>query len=202
MYLTGQNDMFWHDVEYNGETVCTQFRWGNNVMGWQGKMAQLSYAQAVTPALSLGAEAGLMNDFSTPTASMSFKYDVPSEAWMGITKSHAQPAAANEGGVREFTMHYHRKVMKDRLNLGTSLTFIPAAMHTSCAVGAEIRLHQSTVATTFSPSTNKLSTTIDVKLQPTINFKLSAEAVFGGVNQQTGEKSDSYRFGYGLSVGC
>lgn len=62
--------MFWHDVEYAGRASNTQFRWGSNVMGWQGKMCSFGYTQAVTPALHLGAEAGLMNDLATPTSAV------------------------------------------------------------------------------------------------------------------------------------
>jgi hypothetical protein len=91
LYFSGPNDMFWHDVEYAGPTFNTQFRWGNNVMGWQGKMAQLAYTQAVSPTLMLGAEAGLMNGLLTPTCAGTMKLDRERDAWIATVKSHAQP---------------------------------------------------------------------------------------------------------------
>jgi hypothetical protein len=199
--LSSNMDMFWHDVEYSGENFNTQFRWGQNVMSWQGKMAQFTYTQAITPNLMLGAEGGLNNNLLTPTNAVMAKYDTPSETLVGSLKSHCQPCQPGEDGIRELNLHYLRKVVKDRVSLATSLTVIPAALqHSSCVLGAEFQLHQSSVSTSFSPTHNKLTTVVQTKLPNKINFTLSAEGVFGAQNEQGGV-SDNFRFGYGLSVG-
>lgn len=201
LYFSGANDMFWHDVEYAGDTCNTQLRWGNNVMGWQGKMAQVSYTQAVTPALMLGAEAGLANGLVTPTGAVSFKVDRDDDAWIGTLKSHAQPVEAGGDSLAEATVHYHRKVVKDRVNLAASLTVIPAAMQAQSTFGAEFQLHQSTVSTCFTPGAGKVSTVVAARLNPGMSMSFSADATLGQQNPQTGEKSDGFRFGYALSLG-
>lgn len=202
LYFSGPNDMFWNDVEYSGGSSNWQFRWGNNVMGWQGPLAQLAYTQAVTPRFSLGAEAGLANGLATPTWASCFKYERPSDAWLGVVKSHVQPAqAAGEDAAQEATLHYHRKVVKDRVNLAASLQVVPKMMHAQASFGAEFQLHQSTVQTACAPGAGKLSTVVSAKLSPGLAMTLSADATLGQVDQQTGAKADAFKFGYGLSLG-
>lgn len=170
MYNFGPNGFFWHDTEYAGDTFNVQFKWGNNVSQWQGLMAQVAYTQAVTPRVSLGAEAGLMNGLVTPTSAVSVKRETPEDCFVGAWKSHCQPIAAGEQAVGELALHYHRKVLKDRLNLATNLSFVPAAMQATCVFGAEFQLHGSTVSTTFSPTSNTLATVIESKLTPTARY--------------------------------
>jgi hypothetical protein len=201
LYFSGQNDMFWHDVEYAGPSFNTQLRWGNNVMGWQGKSAQLSYTQAVSPTFAMGAEAGLMSGLVVPTCAGTVKLDREHDTWIGTLKSHMQPCGAGEDGQVEAAVHYHRKVVKDRVNLAASLTMVPLMMQAQSSFGAEFQLHQSTVATTCVPGQGKVATTVTSKLNQGMNMTLSAEAIFGQQNPQTGEKADAFRFGYGLSLG-
>mmetsp|Transcript_79805 Transcript_79805/g.159357 ORF Transcript_79805/g.159357 Transcript_79805/m.159357 type:complete len:354 (-) Transcript_79805:223-1284(-) len=201
LYFSGPNEMFWHDIEYTGPSYNTQMRWGNNVMGWQGKMAQASYTQAVSPTVMLGAEAGLMNGLLTPTCAGTFKVDRENDTWIGTVKTHAQPCGVGEDGQLEASAHYHRKVVKDRVNLAASLTTVPLAGQAQAAFGAEFQLHQSTVATSCVPGQGKVATVVSAKINQGMNLSFSAEAIFGQQNQQTGEKADSFRFGYGLSLG-
>jgi hypothetical protein len=196
-----QGDMFWHDVEYAGDTYNTQFRWGSNVMGWQGKMAQFAYTQAITPSLSMGAQLGLQNNFTTPISETSFKYNRASDATTIGYKSHLQPCQAGEEGMMELSFGYHRKVVKDRVNLAAQLSVVPQAMHAATTFGAEFQLHQSTVNTSFCPSAGKLATTVQAKLGQGMNMSFSLEGVFDQVNPQTGASSDNFRFGCGLSLG-
>lgn len=202
LYFGSQNDMLWHDVECAGATCNTQLRWGLNVMGWQGLMAHFAYTQAVTPALSLGAEAGLQNGLTTPTGAATFKYDQPEDTWIGSVKTHAQPvASASEPGIGEASVQYHRKVVKDRVNLAASLTAVPQMGALQSAFGAEFALQQSTVSTAWVPSQGKLSTVVACKLNQGLNMNFSLEGAFGQQNPQTGEKADAFKFGYGLQIG-
>ena len=202
MYFSGQQDMFWHDVEWAGATANAQLRWGSNVMGWKGMMASASYTQAVTPQLSLGAEAGLQMNMTTPVSAAVFKYDRPADTWLGGLKSHAQPLqAAGDDGLAELSVQYHRKVVPERVNVGCSLAMIPKAMHVASSFGAELQLHQSTVSTAFTPSQGRITTSVQSKMQQGINMSLVAEGNFGQQNPQTGETSDAFKFGFGFTVG-
>jgi hypothetical protein len=197
----GQGDMFWNDIDYNGDTFNTQFRWGANVMGWQGKMAHFAYTQAITPTLSLAAACGLQNDLTSPTSETSIKLDRQNDCMIAGYKSHMQPCQKGEDGMMEVNLAYHRKVVKDRVNLAASLQLIPMAMHAASTFGAEFQLHQSTVNTSFCPSAGKLATTVQSKLSQGMNMSFSLEGIFGQQNPQTGEKADAFRFGCGLSLG-
>lgn len=201
LYMSGKNDMFFHDVEFAGETLNAGFRWGNNVMGWQGPMCQVSYTQAVSPQLSLGAEAQLLNGLATPASTVTAKYDTPDDTWVGTLKSHFQPCGEGEDGMAELNLLYHRKVVKERVNLAAGLQVVPGAMHAASSFGAEFALHQSTVSTAWQPAQGHLQTTVTVKHNQAMQMTLSAEAFFGQQNPQTGEKADAFRFGYGLSLG-
>jgi hypothetical protein len=62
-----------------------------------------------------------------------------------LLKSHCQPCQPGDPNAHEATLQYHRKVVKDRVNLGASLHVVPGMMHAQAAFGAEFQLHQSTV---------------------------------------------------------
>ena len=192
--------MAWLDVEYMGRSMNAQCRMGRNVQGWQGTMGQVSYVQWVTPALTLGVEAGLNSGLTVPTSAFTVKYDKPRETAALTYKSHMQPSSPGEGGMSELTMLYHRQVVPDRLNLATMVTIVPMAMQAAASIGAEFQLHQSTVSTAYSLSSSKITSTLQSKIIPSVMFSASGEVMFGA-QSQTGEKSDAYKFGFGLSIG-
>ena len=120
---------------------------------------------------------------------------------MGSVKSHCQPSQPGEPNAQEVSLHYHRKVVKDRVNLAASLVTIPTMMHAQAAFGAEFQLHQSTVQTSVMPGAGKLATVVSAKLSPGLSMSLSADAALGQADPQTGAQSDAFKFGYGLSLG-
>ena len=93
------------------------------------------------------------------------------------------------------------QVVKDRVNLAASLSAQPLAGHASSSFGAEFALHQSTVSTAFHPSQGKVSTVVASKLSQGISLSVSADAIFGQQDPQSGALSDAFKFGYGLSLG-
>eukprot|EP00947_MAST-08B_sp_MAST-8B-sp1_P001268 g1268.t1 len=167
------------DVEYTGADAAAQLR-----LGTQGQYG-LSYVQAVTPNLCLGAEGSLLASQNKLSVNYAARYSTPEYTAIGTLQGMGSDSM--QWGLEA---QYVRKVSR-KVNLACDFKCGLATGESEASAGYQFDLMQAKVTGKVS-SNGTLQALLEEKIGPGLSILFSA---------QINHFQNLYKFGYGVQIG-